>query len=133
MAFDLEVVTPERTIYSGKVESVRAPGSEGGFGVLSRHQPMLSALGVGQVSFVEAGGKKESMAISGGFSEVQRDRMTILAETAEVSGNIDIFRAESARDRAQERLSRRLDPDVDVDRAEVALGRALWRLKVVGR
>ena len=130
--FELEIVTPERTVYSGTVESLRAPGSEGGFGVLSGHHPMLAALGVGPVFFQEAGGSIQQMAISGGFSEVLRDRVTLLAETAEVTHEIDVARAEAARDRARERLTRRMDSDVDAVRAEVSLARALNRLKVVG-
>lgn len=132
MPFELDIVTPERTVYSGTVESLRAPGSEGGFGVLQRHHPMLAALGVGSVSFAESGGSSQQVAISGGFSEVLRDRVTILAETAEVTHEIDVARAEAARARARERLGQRLDPDTDTARAEVALTRALNRLKVAG-
>ena len=132
MPFELDIVTPERTVYSGTVESLRAPGSEGGFGVLQRHHPMLAALGVGAVSFAESDGSSQKVAISGGFSEVLRDRVTILAETAEVTHEIDVARAEVARDRARERLGRRRDPDIDSVRAEVSLARALNRLKVAG-
>ena len=93
---------------------------------------MLAALGVGAVSFAESDGSSQKVAISGGFSEVLRDRVTILAETAEVTHEIDVARAEVARDRARERLGRRRDSDIDSVRAEVSLARALNRLKVAG-
>ena len=127
--FDLEIVTPEQTVYSGTVESLRAPGVEGGFGVLARHHPMLSALGVGQIILREPDQPAQTMATTGGFAEVHRDRVTVLAETAEFTHAIDVARAEASRDRAKERLARRQDDDVDVARAEAALARALNRLR----
>ena len=131
--FELEIVTPEKTIYSGTVERLQAPGSDGSFGVLARHHPMLSALGIGRVSFLEAGGNRKRAAISGGFAEVQRDHVIVLAESAELAEEIDVARAEAARDRARERVARRRDPEVDMARAEAALDRALWRLRVAGQ
>ena len=129
--FQLDIVTPQRTVYSGAVESLRAPGSEGGFGVLARHLPMLGALQVGPVYFVEEGGTARLMAISGGFAEVQRDHVTLLAETAEFSDGIDVERARAARDRAQEHLGNKSD-EIDAARAAAALTRALNRLRVAG-
>ena len=130
--FELEIVTPEKTLYSGTVEHVRAPGIDGGFGVLSGHHPMVSALGVGSLHFREEGGGEELAAVSGGFAEVLRDRMTVLVETAEPAGTIDPARASAARDRAKDRLRSRRDPDVDTARAEASLHRALNRLQVAG-
>jgi F-type H+-transporting ATPase subunit epsilon len=130
--FELEIVTPERTVYEGTVESLRAPGSNGGFGVLARHHPMLAALTFGQILVREPGQRDPvRMATSGGFVEVQRSRVTVLAETAEPAGEIDVARAEAARERARERLGRRQDPDVDAARAEAALARAINRLRTV--
>jgi F-type H+-transporting ATPase subunit epsilon len=128
--FQLEIVTPEKTFYSGVVEHLQAPGSEGSFGVLSGHVPMLSGLQIGQISFAEEGGVSIQMAASGGFVEVQRDRVIILAETAEFGEEIDVARAQAARDRALEHLSR--EQDIDKARAQIALSRALNRLKVSG-
>jgi len=128
--FKLDIVTPERTIYSGSVQSLRAPGSQGGFGVLPRHASMLAALAVGPLSFVEEEGEGKNMAISGGFAEVRGDSVTVLAETAESPVDIDVNRAQAARDRALERLSKRAD--IDVERAQAALMRALNRLTVGG-
>jgi F-type H+-transporting ATPase subunit epsilon len=128
--FQLDIVTPEKTIYSGDVEQVQAPGVDGGFGVLSRHQPLLSALAIGQVAFTQADGVVHKLAIGGGFANVSRDGMTVLAETAEMAEEIDIERARAARDRARNRLSGR--GDIDFDRAQAALSRAIWRLRVCG-
>ena len=130
--FELEIVTPEKTLYSGTVEHVRAPGVDGGFGVLSRHHPMVSALSVGCLSFREEGGGEKQAAVGGGFAEVLRDRVTVLAETAELAESIDAERAKASRDRARERLKSRRDPGVDDARAEAALNRALNRLRVAG-
>ena len=129
--FELEIVTPEQTVYSGTVESFRAPGTMGGFGVLARHHPMLASLTVGQILVREPGKAATRMATSGGFVEVQRDRVTVLAETAEPVDQIDASRAEASRERARERLKKRRDSEVDEVRAEAALARAINRLRAV--
>lgn len=130
--FELEIVTPEKTLYSGTVEHLRAPGIDGGFGVLSGHHPMVSALSIGTLRIREDGGGEKIAAVGGGFAEVLRDRVTVLAETAELAETIDAERAASARDRAKERLRSRRDPEIDADRAAIALARAINRLKVSG-
>jgi F-type H+-transporting ATPase subunit epsilon len=131
-AFALEIVTPERVIYSGQVASLQAPGSEGSFGVLAGHMPLLASLQVGLLRFAEEGGNEVQMAVSGGFTEVGREQVTVLAETAERAEEVDIQRAESSRQRAEERLARRHEEQVDVTRAQAALSRAINRLKVGG-
>jgi F-type H+-transporting ATPase subunit epsilon len=128
--FQLDIVTPEKTVYSGDVEQVQAPGVDGGFGVLSRHQPMLAALAIGLVAFTQADGVSQKLAISGGFANVGREGMTVLAETAETAEEIDIARAQAARDRARGRLSDR--DGIDSERAQAALSRSFWRLRVCG-
>lgn len=128
--FQLEIVTPEKTVYSGEVESMRAPGTEGGFGVLAGHHPMLAALDVGRMSFSDGEQESKSVAISGGFAEVRRDRVTVLAETAEFAEEIDVTRAEAARDRARERLARKREQQTDEARATLALARAVNRLRI---
>jgi len=130
--FQLDIVTPEGSAYSGEVSSLRAPGVDGGFGVLSRHHPMMAALDVGQVLFDETGSGVRKMAIGGGFANVARDGVTLLAETAEMAEQIDIERARAARDRARERIVRRRDPEIDLERAQASLMRAFWRLRVGG-
>ena len=92
---------------------------------------MVASLGVGQVIFREEGGQERRVSVSGGFAEVLRDRVVILAETAELPEAIDAARAEVARDRARDRLAVPRNRDLDVLRAEAALSRALNRLRVV--
>ena len=127
--FTLRIVTPERIVYTGETESLRAPGSEGSFGVLARHAPMVAALGVGPVEFSEAGSRRQ-MATSGGFVEVSAEGTMILAETAEFGDEIDVERAQAARDRATERLNQQ--SEIDRARAQASLARAINRLSVVG-
>ncbi|MDE2735008.1 MAG: F0F1 ATP synthase subunit epsilon [Gemmatimonadota bacterium] len=129
-AFALEVVTPERVAYSGQVASLQAPGSEGGFGVLAGHIPLLTSLQIGRLRFVEEDGSEVQMAISGGFVEVGREQVAVLAETAERVEEIDVARAEAARQRAEERLARAREERVDVARAEAALARAINRIRI---
>ncbi|MDA0745814.1 MAG: F0F1 ATP synthase subunit epsilon, partial [bacterium] len=129
--FELEILTPVKMVYRGTVESLQAPGSEGGFGVLSGHQPMLAALNPGQIVCRGPEGSRQ-VATSGGFAEVQPNRVVVLAETAELSDEIDVVRAGEARDRARERLAKGRDSEIDRARAEAALTRALNRLKVAG-
>ena len=129
-AFALEVVTPERVAYSGQVTSLQAPGSEGSFGVLAGHIPLLTALQIGRLRFVEEDGSEVQMAISGGFVEVGRAQVVVLAETAERIEEIDVERAEAARRRAEERLARQRAERVDTARAEAALARAINRIRI---
>ena len=129
-AFALEVVTPERVAYSGQAASLQAPGSEGSFGVLAGHIPLLTSLQIGRLRFVEEDGNEVQMAISGGFVEVGREQVAVLAETAERVEEIDVARAEAARQRAEERLARAREERVDVARAEAALARAINRLRI---
>ena len=129
-AFALEVVTPERVAYSGQVASLQAPGSEGSFGVLAGHIPLLTSLQIGRLRFVEEDGNEVKMAISGGFVEVGREQVAVLAETAERVEEIDVARAEAARQRAEERLARVQEERVDVARAQAALARAINRIRV---
>ena len=128
--FALEIVTPERVVYSGQVTSLQAPGTEGSFGVMAGHMPLLASLDIGVLRFADEGGEGVQMAVSGGFAEVGRERVTVLAETAESAGEIDVQRAESSRQRAEERLANRDDVEVDAARARAALMRAQNRLKI---
>ncbi len=125
----LEIVTPQKVLFSGTVLSFSAPGVEGGFQVLTHHAPFLTMLSTGEVKVVAADGSTSRFATSGGFVEVRGNKVLMLADTAESASAIDVPRAEAARDRAKDRLARR-DPAIDVDRARAALSRALNRLKI---
>ena len=129
-AFALEIVTPERVVYSGQVTSLQAPGTEGSFGVMAGHMPLLASLDIGVLRFADEDGGGVQMAVSGGFAEVGRERVTVLAETAESAEEIDVQRAESSRQRAEERLANRGDGKVDAARARAAFMRAQNRLKI---
>jgi len=126
---NLEIVTPTKVIFKGDVISFSAPGVMGGFQILYNHAPMLSEIGVGVVKLQQPNGSETFYATSGGFVDVLNNRVIVLAETVESSDEIDKVRAESARDRARQKLVARL---MEVDSIEVksALDRALNRIKV---
>jgi len=125
---DFQVLTPDRGIIRDQVDEVEIPGSEGYFGVLPGHRPMLAALSVGELWY-RKGEEKFFLSISYGFAEVLPDRVTILARLAERAEDIDVERAEGARKRAEERLTRP-QSDIDYERARAALTKAMMRLQV---
>ena len=124
----LDVVSAERVVYSEEVDVVIAPGVEGQLGILPHHTPLMTTLQSGELR-VRRGGEEFSLAITGGFLEVRPDRVIVLADAAERAEEIDLARAEEAKRRAQEQISRR-GPEVDLAQAEAALRRSLARLKV---
>lgn len=126
--FHLEIVTPRKVVFSDEVSSFSAPGVVGGFQVLKSHAPLLSSIAVGEVKLTDTTGKEMRYATSGGFVEVHGNKVVMLAETAERSDQIDVKRATEARSRAEERLQKRVE--ADVDRARMALARALNRLRI---
>src|SRR6476620_12700588 len=103
MPLQLEIVTPERQVYSDTVDSVQLPGSEGELGVLPHHAPLVSTLGVGELRF-RKDGIEESFAIVGGFLQVRPDRVVVLAETADLASDIDLEKAQEARREAERAL-----------------------------
>ncbi len=128
---DLQVLTPDRGIIRDRVDEVEIPGSEGYFGVLPGHRPMLASLSFGEMWY-RKGEEKFYLAIALGFAEVLPDRVTILARLAERAEDIDPERAEAARRRAEERLTRP-QSEIDYERARVALTKSLMRLQVSAR
>jgi len=127
--FRLDIVTAERVAYSGDVDVVVAPGSEGQLGILPHHTPLMTALLPGELR-IKKGGEELLLAITGGFLEVRPDRVVILADAAERAEEIDVARAEAARQRAKERLTKPHEAGFDSARAEASLRRSLARLKV---
>jgi F-type H+-transporting ATPase subunit epsilon len=127
----LEIVTPDRAVVAEQVDEVEIPGAEGYFGVLPGHTPLLAMLKVGELWY-RKGGETFYLSIAFGFAEVLPDRVTILAELAERPDEIDLARAEAARKRAEERLARP-SPDVDFERARIALMKSLIRIQVSTR
>ena len=128
----LEVVTPDRLVLSTEADVVVLPGVEGQFGVLPGHIPFLSALQIGEM-YYKAGGKTEYLAVSGGFAEVTGEKVTIVAESAEMGREIDVERAKRALERAEKRLAAAKTENIDWARAEAAMRRSLMRTKVAGR
>ena len=127
----LHIVSPDRSLVSEQVDEVEIPGADGYFGVLPGHTPLLAMLQVGQLWYRQ-GQEKHYLSLAFGFAEVQPDRVTILAQIAEKAGEIDIARAEAAKKRAEERLSKPT-MDMDFERARIAMMKALIRLQVASR
>jgi F-type H+-transporting ATPase subunit epsilon len=127
----LNIVSPDKSLANESVDEVEIPGAGGYFGVLPGHTPLLAALGAGELWY-RIGQAKKYLAIFYGFAEVQPDRVTILARTAEAADEIDVARAEEARKRAQERMARP-SIDIDAERARISLLKALIRLQVSSR
>jgi F-type H+-transporting ATPase subunit epsilon len=128
----LELATPTRMVVAETVDEVVVPGSEGYFGVLPGHAPLLATLGIGELTY-RIGREERHVAVAGGFAEVRNDKVIVLADTAELPQDIDRARAERARDRAEQRLSGRSQDETDYARAGAALARAQTRIQVSGR
>ncbi len=129
-AIELIVVTPERQLLRETVVEVTVPGPEGALGILPGHAPLMTELGIGELSYRTATSPQPiSLSIVRGFAEVLPDRVTMLAETAERAEEIDLNRAEAAKARAEKRLAS-TDANIDWDRATVALQRAIIRIHV---
>ena len=125
----LEIVSPEKMVFSGKIEEVTVPGTEGEFGVLRGHEAFLSSVDIGELNFLKDG-KKTYYAVNYGYAEVTSDKVTILVETAERSDYIDKDRALKAKDNAESRLGQLTKEDAEYEIMRVALARAITRLSV---
>ena len=129
-AIQLVVVTPERQLLRESVVEVDIPGKEGQLGVLPGHAPLMTEIGIGELSYrASASSQPVTLAVIQGFAEVLADRVTVLAETAERAEEIDVARAEAAKARAEQRLASN-DTNIDWDRAVVALQKSLIRIQV---
>ena len=130
--FQLEIVTPEKKVVQDVAEEMQLPGKNGYLGILPGHAPLITELGVGELTYRTTGGEAGLLAVIHGFAEVLPDRVSVLAETAEFAEDIDLQRAQEALKRAQERISKGGE-NLDWDRATLALQRALTRIQVVSR
>src|SRR6202522_1958154 len=126
--FQLEIVTPSRLLVKDAAEEAQIPGATGYLGILPGHAPLITELGVGEITY-KASGQTHTLAVAWGFAEVLPDKVTILAEAAERPQEIDVERAQKAKQRA-EQLLKSNNPEVDYARAEDALQRAETRLNV---
>jgi F-type H+-transporting ATPase subunit epsilon len=128
----LEIVTPDRSLVTEQVDEVELPGSEGYFGVLPGHSPLLASLQVGELWY-RIGNEKHYLSVAFGFVEVLPEHVTVLARIAEKAQDIDVARAEAAKKRAEERVAASPRADIDFERARVALMKSLIRLQVASR
>ncbi|MBB6638094.1 F0F1 ATP synthase subunit epsilon [Cohnella thailandensis] len=127
----LEIVTPERIVYEQDVNMVIANGVSGQLGVLPNHVPMVTPLKIAPIR-VKKGNSEELIAVHGGFMEVRKEKVVILAEAAEQGADIDLSRARQAKERAEQRLASK-NEQYDHKRAELALQRALTRIQTSGQ
>jgi len=127
-SFQLEIVTPEKLVVNEAVEEAQIPGRGGYLGILPGHAPLITELAVGKITY-RAQGVTKDLAVAWGFAEVLPDKVTMLAETAERPEEIDVARAQKAKERAEQMLKSN-DPQLDYDRAQDALKRAETRLEV---
>jgi F-type H+-transporting ATPase subunit epsilon len=132
MPLQLEIVTPEKLAYQDEVDSVVLPGSEGELGVLPHHAPLISTLGAGELR-LRKGGQEESFAIVGGFLQVLPNKVVVMAETADMASEIDLERAQAARQRAEQALESGFVEGADLASARAALQAALIRIRVAER
>ncbi len=131
-AIHLDILTPEKVVFSDSIEMVTAPGGLGEFGVLPGHAALVTTLETGEVA-IKKDNQEYWLAISGGFAEVGNDKVTILAEAAELAQEIDIKRAETAKIQAEEKLKILSSDDSQFSEVALALKRATNRIKVSAR
>lgn len=127
--FKLRIITPDRTFYEAEVSMVEFNTTEGEIGILKGHIPLTVVVAPGIITITEESGIKEA-ALHAGFAEILGDTVVIMAEIIEWPSEIDVERAQEARNRAEERLRTRT-PETDIARAETALQRALARINVI--
>ena len=131
MPMQCDIVTQERTVFSGEVASVSLPGTEGRMGILPNHSALLTTLGFGEVVVRPSAGGEEFFAIGGGFAEVQPTKIVVLADSAEHADDIDLDRAEKAREQAEELMKEGVPEDPDrYAQIQASLMRAQIRLDV---
>jgi F-type H+-transporting ATPase subunit epsilon len=128
----LEIVTPEQMAFRGVVEEVTIPGTEGEFGVLKGHAPLLSSVDHGELSFIRDH-QKTRYAVHTGYAEVSSSKVTVLVESAERADMIDLERAKRAKERAEEKLAKLPREDAEFEKARLALMRAVTRLNVAAK
>ncbi|WP_071393294.1 F0F1 ATP synthase subunit epsilon [Bacillus tuaregi] len=125
----VSVVTPDGPVYESDVEMISTKAQSGELGILPGHIPMVAPLQIGSVR-MKNGSNTEFVAVTGGLLEVRPDQVTILAQAAEASEQIDLDRALKAKERAEKRLNEVKQSNVDFKRAELALKRAINRINV---
>ena len=128
----LEIVTPEKLAFSGSIDEVTCPGSEGEFGVLRGHASLLSAIKFGELSYLKDG-KRTSYAVNTGYAEVTGSKVTVLVETAERADQIDVERARRAKEASEQKMAKFAKEDPEFEKAKISLERAELRIKIAGQ
>ena len=128
----LDIVTPEKLAYSGQVDSVQVPGSEGELGILPHHAPLIATLGAGELRF-RKGSTEETFAVFGGFLQVLPDKVVVMAESADLASDIDLERAQEARREAERAIESGVHEGADLAAARATLQQALLRVRVAER
>ena len=129
--FTLDIVTLKKVAFSEAIKSVNAPGTEGYFSILVNHTPFVSSLKAGIIKVTRENEETSTFSMSGGFLMTDGKKVILLADAVERPEEIDVSRAQAAKERAEKRLAERT-PDANIDRARLALLRPLPRLKVAG-
>ena len=126
---ELEIVTPERQVVKDRATEIQIPGRNGYLGILPGHAPLITELAIGEIVYTNDAGESTRLAVAWGFAEVLPDKVTILAETAERAEDIDVPRAEAARERAQQHIKDAEDT-AQFEEAFADLARAESRLAI---
>lgn len=126
----LLVITPEKAVMDEKVTSVVLPGSEGSFGVLKNHAPLLAAVEAGELVVIDAAGNRNSYFVADGFVEIRDNTVRLVVDSGEPVKEIDIKRAQESEKRARDRVAQATKVETDLPRAEAALRRAIQRSKL---
>ncbi|MDI6716485.1 MAG: F0F1 ATP synthase subunit epsilon [Actinomycetota bacterium] len=127
-----EVVSPERVVYSGEAEMVVARGVEGELGIMAHHIPIVTPLEIGELRVIREDGV-EYIAVMGGYLEFRDNKMTVLADIAELASQIDVARAQLKKEERERELAEAKASDEALLQAEISLKKALLRLKVAQR
>jgi F-type H+-transporting ATPase subunit epsilon len=127
---NLEIIAPSKSFFKGEIKSITVPGTKGRFQVLRNHAPIISTLEVGTVKVDLPDNKSKYYAAAGGTIEVLDNKVLVLVDSIEAVEDIDVDRAEKAKQRAEERLGNKAIENINVARAESALARSINRLKV---
>ena len=126
---NLEIVTPSKSAFKGEIKSVTVPGTKGKFQVLKNHAPIISTLDIGMLKVELPDGKQNYYSTAGGTIEVLENKVIVLADSIELVSDIDEERALQAKQRAEERLAKKVS-DINLTRVQAALSRAINRLNV---
>lgn len=129
---NLEILTPEKTVYKDSIDSITVPGTSGSFQVLKNHAPIISSFEIGVIT-VKKNSTTNNFTTSGGTVEVEKNKILLLTDSIELVNEIDLDRAISSKERAEKRLSQRGEGDIDITRARASLARALNRINACSK